>query len=68
MGFVWREDFELTGTVSKEEWEVLKQECEIRQLPITKIGHVREKTEFNVFLKTEKTTMALEKKGYNHFK
>ncbi|MGG1246761.1 thiamine-phosphate kinase [Bacillus spizizenii] len=62
------EDFELTGTVTKEEWEVLKQECEIRQLPITKIGHVKEKTEFNVILKTEKTTMALEKKGYNHFK
>ncbi|MBK4206023.1 thiamine-phosphate kinase [Bacillus spizizenii] len=62
------EDFELTGTVSKEEWEVLKQECEKRQLPITKIGHVREKTESNVILKTEKTTMALEKKGYNHFK
>ncbi|CUB18570.1 Thiamine-monophosphate kinase [Bacillus subtilis] len=62
------EDFELTGTVSKEEWEVLKQECEKRQLPITKIGHVKEKTESNVILKTEKTTMALEKKGYNHFK
>ncbi|MCY7963496.1 thiamine-phosphate kinase [Bacillus inaquosorum] len=62
------EDFELTGTVSKEEWEVLKQKCETCQLPIAKIGHVREKTESNVILKTDKTTMTLEKKGYNHFK
>ncbi|KAF1678674.1 MULTISPECIES: thiamine-phosphate kinase [Bacillus] len=62
------EDYELTGTVSKEEWEVLKQECETRQLPITKIGHVREKTDSNVILKTDKTAMTLEKKGYNHFK
>ncbi|NTU28216.1 thiamine-phosphate kinase [Bacillus tequilensis] len=62
------EDFELTGTVSGADWEVLKQECEMRQLPITKIGHVREKTESNVILKTDKTSMTLEKKGYNHFK
>ncbi|AUZ25419.1 thiamine-phosphate kinase [Bacillus subtilis] len=62
------EDFELTGTVSKSNWEVLKQECETRQLPITKIGHVREKTESNVILKTDNGSRILEKKGYNHFK
>ncbi|MCY8310753.1 thiamine-phosphate kinase [Bacillus vallismortis] len=62
------EDFELTGTVSKGEWELLKQECETRQLPITKIGHVIEKTESKVILKTDKTSVILEKKGYNHFK
>ncbi|MCI3987189.1 thiamine-phosphate kinase, partial [Bacillus vallismortis] len=62
------EDFELTGTVSKEEWEVFKQECETRQLPITKIGHVTEKTESNEILKIDKTSVILEKKGYNHFK
>ncbi|MXH99472.1 thiamine-phosphate kinase, partial [Escherichia coli] len=62
------EDFELTGTVSKEEWEVLKQQCAARQLPITKIGHVREKTKSKVILKTDQTSMILEKKGYNHFK
>ncbi|MEI1420335.1 thiamine-phosphate kinase [Bacillus cabrialesii] len=62
------EDFELTGTVSKGDWEVLKQECETRQLPITKIGHVREKTESNVILKTDDGSRILEKKGYNHFK
>ncbi|ASB59885.1 thiamine monophosphate kinase [Bacillus sp. A053] len=62
------EDFELTGTVSNDEWELLKQECETRQLPITKIGQVREKTESNVILKADKTSMILEKKGYNHFK
>ncbi|MEC2060304.1 thiamine-phosphate kinase [Bacillus stercoris] len=62
------EDFELTGTVSNDEWEVLKQECETRQLPITKIGQVRKKTESNVILKADKTSMILEKKGYNHFK
>ncbi|OIS56105.1 thiamine-phosphate kinase [Bacillus subtilis] len=62
------EDFELTGTVSNDEWEVLKQKCETHQLPITKIGHVREKTESNVILKTDNGLRILEKKGYNHFK
>ncbi|MCY8980840.1 thiamine-phosphate kinase [Bacillus halotolerans] len=62
------EDFELTGTISKEDWEVLQQECSRLQLPITKIGCVREKTESNVILKTDEETMTLEKKGYNHFK
>ncbi|MCY9108012.1 thiamine-phosphate kinase [Bacillus atrophaeus] len=62
------EDFELTGTISNLEWDLLKEQCKKLCIPIKQIGVVIENTGSSVILNTGSQRMALEKKGYNHFR
>ncbi|MCY8807884.1 thiamine-phosphate kinase [Bacillus atrophaeus] len=62
------EDFELTGTISNLEWDLLKEQCKKLCIPIKQIGVVIENTGTSVILNTGSQRMALEKKGYNHFR
>lgn len=60
------EDYELLGTVSPRDWELVKQSAERHQVPITEIGYVTDDSG-KVFLQKENGKMErLEKKGYNH--
>ncbi|RYG71145.1 thiamine-phosphate kinase [Lentibacillus lipolyticus] len=63
------EDFELLGSVSEREWDVLSTIAERTQTPLTKIGYVSSSEEKNnrVILidRTDKSTQLL-KKGYTH--
>ncbi|MGG3890688.1 thiamine-phosphate kinase [Metabacillus fastidiosus] len=61
------EDFELVGTISRDSWNILKQECEKCSIQITQIGEVVS-GEAKVLLTRENETVLLEKSGYNHFK
>ncbi|WP_102349583.1 thiamine-phosphate kinase [Bacillus sp. Marseille-P3661] len=61
------EDYELIGTIPKENWDELKKECQNANQKITQIGIVKEGPA-NVFLKQKNTLTLLQKQGYNHFK
>ncbi|MBD8070693.1 thiamine-phosphate kinase [Bacillus sp. PS06] len=58
------EDFELIGTMSQADWEILQQNG---QTTLSKIGTVSDGNP-GVVLKQEGSLITLEKKGYNHFK
>jgi thiamine-monophosphate kinase len=58
------EDFELIGTMSKVDWELVQQEG---LTSLTKIGTVSAGKP-KVLLKQNSALITLEKKGYNHFK
>ncbi|WP_339217864.1 AIR synthase-related protein [Ornithinibacillus sp. FSL M8-0202] len=62
------EDFELLGTVSRSDWELVKQRAQQLSLRLTEIGYVTdEKDAGKVFLQQENgKIIQLEKKGYNH--
>ncbi|MEN2468075.1 thiamine-phosphate kinase [Ornithinibacillus sp. JPR2-1] len=62
------EDFELLGTVSRSDWELVKQRAQQLSLRLTEIGYVTdEKDAGKLFLQQENgKIIQLEKKGYNH--
>lgn len=62
------EDFELAGTVSKEDWPHVKEIAERLELSITHIGHVINKEENAVYLKRGSAFTPLKKAGYTHLK
>lgn len=61
------EDYELVGTVSKENWLKIKKECEQKNYSITKIGYVIEGPA-QVLIKQGDHMKLLQKQGFNHFK
>lgn len=62
------EDFELVGTVSKEEWKIVQEKARELGLPITVIGYVTDKKEHPVYVKKEEEIHPLKKAGYTHLK
>ncbi|MFC4025486.1 thiamine-phosphate kinase [Oceanobacillus longus] len=64
------EDFELMGTVSKEEWNEVKRIAELTNTMVSKIGYVSAADPVGrVFLKqNHNKDIILEKKGYVHLK
>ncbi|WP_027964075.1 thiamine-phosphate kinase [Halalkalibacillus halophilus] len=61
------EDFELVGTCSKEEWNILKRNCEINEVPITLIGEVtNKKNQPTVWLNNGREDLILKSNGYQH--
>ncbi|QKY71222.1 thiamine-phosphate kinase [Lentibacillus sp. CBA3610] len=63
------EDFELMGTVSKSEWELLKEMADRTKTPVTEVGYVSNSmnNEHNVWLVDRyNQKKQLEKKGYTH--
>lgn len=64
------EDFELVGTVSKEDWETVKEIAENTGTKVTKIGHAirRKHSSGNVFLLENDQRVPLNKGGYTHLK
>ena len=61
------EDYELVGTVSKENWLDIKKECDNKNYPISKIGYVIEGPA-KVLIKQDEQMNLLQKLGFNHFK
>lgn len=64
------EDFELLGTVSKEDWDLVNDMARTTGVAVTKIGHVerRKDTAGLVYLQNDIEKRPLSKDGYIHFK
>lgn len=64
------EDFELFGTVSPDDWEILNNIAEKTAINITRIGHVERTKDMNglVYLQNMNEKRVLSKDGYIHFK
>ncbi|WP_047986102.1 thiamine-phosphate kinase [Ornithinibacillus californiensis] len=62
------EDYELLGTVSKREWETVKQVASQQNVRVTEIGYVTAVQPVSRVLFQQKNgkMVRLEKKGYNH--
>ncbi|SFE47290.1 thiamine-phosphate kinase [Lentibacillus persicus] len=63
------EDFELVGTVAKNEWETLKAIAAETNTPITPIGYAKSDNDgkYRVWLRArDNRTQPLQKKGYTH--
>ena len=60
------EDFELVGTISIDEWDKLKSECNAENIEICKIGTV-ELGDGKVFIKEDNEIQEIANSGYNHF-
>lgn len=62
------EDFELIGTVAREEWAKVKEAANKTKTPITKVGYVtyNSETNGNVYLWKNNKKERLIKKGYTH--
>lgn len=65
--FYGGEDFELLGTIDKSYWKDIQLKAKAKGIPVCKIGYVSEGPA-SVLLKEEDQLVAIEKKGYNHFK
>ncbi|MDE5416186.1 thiamine-phosphate kinase [Alkalihalobacterium chitinilyticum] len=61
------EDFQLIGTMSEENWEMVHKQLEKQGVTASVIGKVTA-GEAKVFLQTEENLVELKKEGYNHFK
>jgi thiamine-monophosphate kinase len=61
------EDFELIGTVPREQWEQLQVLFQKKNQPVTIIGMVEEGSS-KVLLKKDGDTHDLKRNGYNHFR
>ncbi|WP_209125103.1 thiamine-phosphate kinase [Alkalihalobacillus sp. BA299] len=60
------EDFQLIGTMSKEDWPKIHEDLEKQGVTARVVGKVTKgKTE--VFLQTDENLVELKKEGYNHF-
>ncbi|MFC3041642.1 thiamine-phosphate kinase [Virgibacillus xinjiangensis] len=62
------EDFELVGTVAKEDWESVREAAENTNTPITRIGYVARPQSSHVYLETANGKTPLYKEGYTHLK
>ena len=64
------EDFELLGTVSQANWEIVKQIAQDVHLPVTEIGYVKKSQHQHgqVWIYEDKCLKRLEPLGYVHFK
>lgn len=61
------EDFELIGTVSKQEWQLVQEIAKQKNLQVTNIGYVTAYGQGQVLLQRKNGKIdKLEKKGYNH--
>lgn len=61
------EDYELVGTVSKENWLDIEEECKQKNYKITKIGYVTEGPA-QLLMKQNGQCSLIQKQGFNHFK
>ncbi|WP_236035306.1 thiamine-phosphate kinase [Alkalihalobacterium elongatum] len=61
------EDFQLIGTMAKEDWTMVSKRLEKQGVTASIIGKVIA-GEGKVFLQTEENLVELKKEGYNHFK
>lgn len=70
--FDWKyfggEDFELVGTVAKDDWTKVKQCANDSQITVNEIGYVIEKTDYPVYIKEENNVKQITKRGYIHLK
>jgi len=64
------EDFELLGTVSEQDWDLVNNISKKTGVQITKIGYVESSKEINglVYLQNDNGRKLLNKDGYTHFK
>ncbi|MUK88533.1 thiamine-phosphate kinase [Ornithinibacillus sp. L9] len=65
------EDFEILGTVSKDDWAMVEEAAKKTNTKLTNIGYVKDTidTTGNVFLhRSNEKVEQLEKKGYNHLR
>ncbi|GGP16716.1 thiamine-phosphate kinase [Oceanobacillus neutriphilus] len=62
------EDFELLGTVSKQEWARVQEIAYQENTPIKQIGYVRESDEPRVLIQSQEEVKQLTKSGYTHLK
>ncbi|MBD1224647.1 thiamine-phosphate kinase [Virgibacillus halodenitrificans] len=63
------EDFELMGTVSRQDWPSVKQAAEKTNTNLSEIGIVTEKNKnSNVFIMKDNIKQGLNKCGYTHFR
>ncbi|KAB8125691.1 thiamine-phosphate kinase [Gracilibacillus oryzae] len=64
------EDFELIGTISEEEWDILEKAAKHTNTPVTKIGTVKDRTSKNgtAWIYHDNQYKRLEKSGYTHLK
>lgn len=64
------EDFELLGTVSKEEWSTVEKAAQESGIHVSVIGTVeeRKKNHPSVYIEKEEERQLLEKTGYTHMK
>src|SRR5699024_1581739 len=64
------EDFELMGTVAKEDWTKMEKTAKQTKTPIAKIGYVQytEQEVNQVYLHENNQSQPLQKKGYIHMK
>jgi|SRR5690625_396888 len=62
------EDFELVGTVPKEDWDLLKEKAHRHSLRLTKIGQVtyNKDSNGNVFVLKDNQLLPLKQHGYIH--
>ncbi|ASK61241.1 thiamine-phosphate kinase [Virgibacillus phasianinus] len=70
--FKWKlfggEDFELVGTVSKNNWTFVQEAANKAGIDVTEIGYVRPYRHNHVYLHKDNRLFPLKKDGYNHFK
>ncbi|MFZ3579554.1 thiamine-phosphate kinase [Virgibacillus sp. DJP39] len=62
------EDFELVGTVSKQNWQSVQQAANRIGVTVTEIGYVSEYNNHYAYLHENNSRVPLKKDGYNHLK
>ncbi|ASN07075.1 thiamine-phosphate kinase [Virgibacillus necropolis] len=62
------EDFELVGTVSKDNWDLVQDTAKEIGIHVTEIGYVSHYRNNHVYLHKDNQLVPLKKDGYNHFK
>lgn len=62
------EDFELLGTVAKDDWYVVKEAAEKTNTQLTIIGYVVEENKHPVYIEDNNVRKVLKKNGYTHLK
>ena len=61
------EDFELLGTVSKEDWDIVQLAAKETDTKVTKVGYVSSKAENYVYLvNKDSEKVILNNDGYTH--
>jgi len=62
------EDFELIGTIHKNDWFKLKEAAKKANIKLTQIGHVTSRKQQSVYIKKNNELISLEVHGYTHLK
>lgn len=66
--FFGGEDFELLGTVSKDDWPLVQKYAQKTNIQVTEIGYVTHLKDHLVYVQQEEKLEPLQKRGYTHLK